>query len=66
MNSVVQYLSKIELKELLAILHDLFKVDGIMVIGDVVPRDQSIFADAAALLGFALKGGFFIADCTGW
>jgi hypothetical protein len=64
-NGVVQYLSKIELKELLAIFHDLLKVDGIMVIGDVVPRDQSVFADAAALLGFAFKGGFFIAALYG-
>jgi hypothetical protein len=53
------------LNELLGTLHLLLKDDGIVVIGDVIPRDRSIFADAAALLGFGFKSGFFIAALHG-
>jgi SAM-dependent methyltransferase len=64
-NGLLQYLSETELKELLAILRPLLKNDGILVIGDVIPRDRSIFADAAALLGFAFEHKFFIAALFG-
>ena len=64
-NGLLQYLPKIEVTELLAILRPLLKDDGIIVIGDVIPRDRSIFADAAALLGFGFKSGFFIAALYG-
>ena len=64
-NGLLQYLPKVELKELLAILRPLLKDDGIIVIGDVIPRDRSIFVDAAALLGFGFKNGFFIAALHG-
>jgi SAM-dependent methyltransferase len=64
-NGLLQYLQEIELKELLAILRPLIRNDGIIIIGDVIPRDRSIFADAAALLGFGFKGGFFIAALYG-
>jgi len=64
-NGLLGYLPKTELKELLAILRRLLKDDGIIVIGDVIPRDRSIFADAAALLGFGFKNGFFIAALHG-
>src|SRR5262249_3587512 len=64
-NGLLQYLSKIELKELLAMLRSLLKNDGIIVIGDVIPRDRSIFSDAPALLGFGFQGGFFIAALYG-
>jgi SAM-dependent methyltransferase len=65
MNGVLQYLTEIELKELLAILGSLLKDDGIIVIGDVSPHDHSMFADAAALLGFGFKSGFFTAALYG-
>jgi SAM-dependent methyltransferase len=64
-NGLLQYLPKVELKELLAILRPLLKDDGIIVIGDVIPRDRSLFADAAALLSFSFKSGFFIAALYG-
>lgn len=64
-NGLLQYLPKIELKELLAILGSLLKDDGIIVLGDICPREQSIFADVAALLGFGFKSGFFIAALYG-
>jgi SAM-dependent methyltransferase len=64
-NGVLQYLPNNELKELLAILRPLLKDDGIMVIGDVIPRDRSIVADAATLLAFGFKNGFFIAASYG-
>src|SRR5262249_2664746 len=64
-NGLLQYLSENELKELLAIFRPLLENEGIIVIGDVIPRDRSIFADAAALLGFGFKGRFFIAALFG-
>src|SRR5260370_17848022 len=58
-NGLLQYLQKIELKELLAILRPLIRDDGIIIIGDVIPRDPRIFADAPALLPFVFQAGFF-------
>ena len=65
LNGLLQYLPKNELKELLAVLHSLLKHDGFIVIGDVIPRGRSILADAAALLVFGFKRGFFIAASYG-
>jgi hypothetical protein len=53
------------MKQLLAILRPLLKDDGIIVIGDVIPRDRSLFADSAALLNFSFKSGFFTAALSG-
>jgi SAM-dependent methyltransferase len=64
-NGLSQYLSEVELKELLAILRPLLKDEGIIVIGGVIPRNRSIFADAAAFLGYGLRGGFFLAALYG-
>ena len=64
-NGLLQYLQKNDLNELLGTLHLLLKDNGIVVIGDVIPRGRSIFADAAALLGFGFKSGFFIAALYG-
>jgi SAM-dependent methyltransferase len=65
LNGLLQYLPQSELKELLATLRPLLKDDGIIVIGDVIPRDRSIFADAMALLSLGFKSGFFIAALYG-
>lgn len=64
-NSLLQYLSPLELDELLATLLPLLKPTGALVIGDVVPRGQSAIADALALLRFGYEGKFFFAALAG-
>ena len=57
-NSLIQYLRLDEFRALLAAWHAKLKPDGRLVIADVIPPDVSPVRDAAALLGFAWKGGF--------
>jgi SAM-dependent methyltransferase len=64
-NSLLQYLSRAELDELLGVFHPLLKDTGVLVIGDVIPRNQSALADAAALLRFGFQGGFLTSALLG-
>ena len=57
-NSLLQYLSSEELRDLLRLWRRKLKPDGRLVLADVVPPDLSPITDAKALLGFAWKGGF--------
>ena len=57
-NSLLQYLSRDELRALLGLWRAKLKPDGRLVLADVIPPDLSPVADAKALLGFAWKGGF--------
>ena len=52
-NSLVQYLSLEELRELLALWRAKLKGDGRLVLADVIPHAIGPDADARALLGFA-------------
>ncbi|MDJ1159225.1 methyltransferase domain-containing protein [Chelatococcus sp. SYSU_G07232] len=65
MNSLVQYLSRTELEGLLRLWKDKLKSTGLLVIADVVPPKVSPVTDAAALLSFALRGGFLLAAVAG-
>jgi SAM-dependent methyltransferase len=64
-NSLVQYLSMEELRELLRLWRAKLKPEGRLVIADVIPRAVSPFQDAAALLAFAGRGGFLGAALVG-
>src|SRR3954463_5990177 len=57
-NSLLQYLSREELRSLLRLWRAKLKPDGRLVLADVIPPDLSPVADAKALLAFAWKGGF--------
>jgi SAM-dependent methyltransferase len=57
-NSLLQYLSSEEMRDLLRLWRRKLKPDGRLVLADVVPPDLSPITDAKALLGFAWKGGF--------
>ena len=57
-NSLLQYLSRDELRGLLRLWRAKLKADGRLVLADVIPPTLSPVADARALLGFAWKGGF--------
>jgi ubiquinone/menaquinone biosynthesis C-methylase UbiE len=65
MNSVAQYLRPEETDALLADFHRLLKPDGLLLVGDVIPRDTSSVSDVAALLRFAAANGFLIAALGG-
>jgi SAM-dependent methyltransferase len=65
MHSVVQYLSAEELDRLLKLFHRLLTRGGLLVVSDVVPRRLSTMADAAALLRFGVREGFFWAAVFG-
>jgi SAM-dependent methyltransferase len=64
-NSLVQYLSRSELAERLAVWRAKLKSGGHVVLADVIPPHLSPLADARALTGFATKGGFLGAALVG-
>lgn len=64
-NSVLQYLSRRDLEDLLDLWRVKLKPDGRLVIADVIPPGVSPLRDAAALLLFATRGGFLVPALTG-
>jgi SAM-dependent methyltransferase len=57
-NSLVQYLSLDELRNLLRMARAKLKPTGRLALADVIPPEVSPLTDAAALLSFAWRGGF--------
>jgi ubiquinone/menaquinone biosynthesis C-methylase UbiE len=57
-NSLLQYLSREELRDLLGLWRRKLKREGRLVLADVVPPNLGPLADAKALLAFGWKGGF--------
>jgi SAM-dependent methyltransferase len=64
-NSLIQYLSEDELKRALATWLAKLKPGGELILADVIPPDLSPLTDATELLGFAWRGGFFVAALGG-
>lgn len=64
-NSVVQYLTVLELQRLLAIARRKLRPDGTLLLADIVPPGVGPLTDAAALLRFAAAHGFLLAACAG-
>ncbi|RDJ21035.1 methyltransferase domain-containing protein [Bosea caraganae] len=64
-NSLIQYLSREELSELLGLWRAKLKPGGKLVLADVIPPDVSPLTDASQLLAFAWRGGFLIAALAG-
>jgi SAM-dependent methyltransferase len=64
-NSLIQYLSREELKALFRSWRSKLKPGGRLVVADVIPPDVSPVTDAAQLLGFAWRGGFLVAALGG-
>ena len=64
-NSLVQYLTRRELIDLLGLWRRKLKPTGVLVVADVIPPDVSPLRDAASLLWFGLKGGFLLAAVAG-
>ncbi len=61
-NSVLQYLSRADLDNLLATWKRLLKPGGQLLIADVIPHDVGPLTDVLALLKLGAKNGFFIAS----
>ena len=64
-NSLIQYLSRDELKALLVTWRNKLKPGGALVLADVIPPDVSPLTDASQLIGFAWRGGFLTAALAG-
>jgi SAM-dependent methyltransferase len=64
-NSLLQYLSRDELRALLETWRDRLKPGGSLILADVIPPDVSPLTDASQLLAFAWRGGFFLAALGG-
>ncbi|HRK23771.1 MAG TPA: methyltransferase domain-containing protein [Beijerinckiaceae bacterium] len=64
-NSVLQYLDEVTLEASLEEWKRLLKPDGRLILADVIPPNVSPLADARALLGFAMTGGFLVAAIGG-
>lgn len=64
-NSVVQYLTKDELRARLLIWRDWLKPGGRLVLADIIPRTTGALTDALALLRFAARDGFLLAAVLG-
>ena len=64
-NSLLQYLSRGELAALLPVLRDTLRLDGRLLIADVIPPAVGPLTDASALLRFAARDGFLVAAVAG-
>jgi SAM-dependent methyltransferase len=64
-NSLLQYVTHEEFEQLLDFCRRCLSPAGQLVIADVVPPDTDVVADTAALLRFAIAGGFFLAALGG-
>lgn len=64
-NSVVQYLQRVELDAALAAIRRVLRGDGILIVADVIPPDAGAIDDVGALLGTAARHGFFVAALGG-
>jgi hypothetical protein len=65
LHSVAQYLTPQELDAMLILFRRIVSVDGLLLLGDVIPPNVSAATDAGALLGFAAANGFFWAAVVG-
>jgi SAM-dependent methyltransferase len=64
-NSLVQYLTLDEFRDLLKLARMKLKSAGRLVLGDIVPPDIDPLTDAKALLSFAWRGGFLKSALAG-
>ncbi|CAN5214757.1 hypothetical protein BH11PLA2_BH11PLA2_02470 [soil metagenome] len=58
-NSVVQYMSRDELRERLAEWHARLTPTGSLVLSDLIPKSHSSWGDITSLLRFSVRRGYF-------
>lgn len=64
-NSVLQYLPRPLLDDLLPRFRALLKPEGVLLLADVIPPDASMVADIQALLAAGWRHGYFVAALGG-
>lgn len=64
-NSVMQYLSREECRNFLALIRQKLAPGGRLILADIVPPGGGLVVDVSALLGTALRNGFFLAALAG-
>ena len=64
-NSVLQYLSWQDFVDLLALARAKLKPDGVLALGDVIPKRANALSDTVALLHFAVSGRFLLPALSG-
>lgn len=64
-NSVVQYVAKTDLGQLLADWRRLLNPNGVLVVADVIPPHVGALSDTLALLRYAASNGFLLAALAG-
>ncbi|TCT04656.1 class I SAM-dependent methyltransferase [Aquabacter spiritensis] len=64
-NSLLQYLTRPQLDELLSLWRRLLAPGGRLLLADIIPPDRGAARDAAALLAFAARDGFLGAALLG-
>ncbi len=64
-NSLLQYLSRAVLVDLLAMWRRVLAPGGVLIVADVIPPGVSAVQDAAALLTFAAREKFLVAAVAG-
>jgi SAM-dependent methyltransferase len=64
-NSVLQYVPRDDLPNLLATWWRLLAPGGELIVGDIIPPDVSPLSDATALLRYAVGNGFLLAALMG-
>jgi len=64
-NSLVQYLRRDELADLLATWRGALSAGGCVIVADVITPEQTALADASALLRFAAANGFLVDAVSG-
>ena len=65
LHSVAQYLSPKDSTRCSSLFRRLLRTDGVFILGDIIPPHVSALGDAAALLHFAARNGFFGAALFG-
>jgi SAM-dependent methyltransferase len=64
-NSLVQYISPVELDRLLVIWRRLLAPGGALIVADVIPPGAGVVTDTVALLRYAAENGFLLAAIIG-
>lgn len=64
-NSVLQYLTLDECRDFVQLAWHKLKLDGCLVVADIIPPYVDAASDTMALLEFSLRGGFFLAALRG-
>ena len=64
-NSLIQYLTSVELERMLALWRRLLAPGGVLIVADVIPPHVGPLSDGLALIRYAAANGFLVAALLG-